>query len=192
MTRSPRDERLESWLSVASELFGSKGFNGTTIDDIGAALGLSGPALYRRVSSKQAILAKLAERGYGQVIESIDDVTSREQSPAATLLATIRIYVRSALADIPLAAVMLREIRHLDGNLAVEVRGVQGEYVQRLRTAVMKARPELSQEEASLLVSGFGGLISTPIYLTIRLAQREREDLLVRAALIWFGVGRGR
>ena len=48
--------RREQILAAAAELFARHGFHGVGIDDIGSAVGISGPALYRHFRSKDAML----------------------------------------------------------------------------------------------------------------------------------------
>src|ERR1700759_3376922 len=58
--RSVRGElRREQILAAAAALFARRGFHGVTIDDIGAAVGMSGPGLYRHFPGKEAVLAQL-------------------------------------------------------------------------------------------------------------------------------------
>src|ERR1700733_9448601 len=51
--------RREEILAAAAALFARRGFHGVTIDDIGAAVGMSGPGLYRHFSNKEAVLAEM-------------------------------------------------------------------------------------------------------------------------------------
>src|SRR6201986_3642182 len=51
-----RRGRREQILAAAAELFASRGFHGVSIDDLGAAVGISGPAIYRHFPSKEAML----------------------------------------------------------------------------------------------------------------------------------------
>src|SRR3954462_10202873 len=51
--RSRRDEILE----VAVGLFAAKGYHGVSMDDIGSAAGVTGPALYHHFAGKEAMLA---------------------------------------------------------------------------------------------------------------------------------------
>src|ERR1700759_5524226 len=58
--RSVRGElRREQILAAAAALFARRGFHGVTIDDIGAAVGISGPGLYRHFPGKEAVLAQM-------------------------------------------------------------------------------------------------------------------------------------
>ena len=59
--RSRRDEILE----IAVGLFAARGYHGVSMDDIGAAAGVTGPALYHHFAGKEAMLAA-ALYAYGQ------------------------------------------------------------------------------------------------------------------------------
>src|SRR4051794_41279829 len=58
-TRMPTADRRAQIRTVAARLFATSGFHGVTIEDIGAACGISGPAVYRHFPSKDALLADL-------------------------------------------------------------------------------------------------------------------------------------
>ena len=51
--------RREQILSTAADLFAARGFHGVSVADLGAACGISGPALYRHFPSKDAMLAEM-------------------------------------------------------------------------------------------------------------------------------------
>ena len=56
MAIAPRREQI---LATAAELFAARGFHGVSVADIGAACGISGPALYKHFASKDAVLAEM-------------------------------------------------------------------------------------------------------------------------------------
>ena len=60
--RLPRAERRETILEVAGTLFGERGYEGTRLDDVAAALGVTKPILYRHFDSKRALYLALLER----------------------------------------------------------------------------------------------------------------------------------
>ncbi|MGH3360722.1 MAG: TetR/AcrR family transcriptional regulator, partial [Nocardioidaceae bacterium] len=51
--------RKQQILDTAAELFATRGFHGVSVHDIGTAVGVSGPALYRYFDGKNAILAEM-------------------------------------------------------------------------------------------------------------------------------------
>ena len=79
--RSRRDEILE----IAVGLFAARGYHGVSMDDIGAAAGVTGPALYHHFAGKEAMLAAalipvsegLLAGGRERVAEHPDDPRAR-------------------------------------------------------------------------------------------------------------------
>ena len=58
-TRTDAPTRREQILREAARLFAERGFHGVGVDEIGAAVGISGPGLYRHFAGKEAMLAEL-------------------------------------------------------------------------------------------------------------------------------------
>ncbi|MET9845261.1 TetR/AcrR family transcriptional regulator [Streptomyces ossamyceticus] len=58
-TRTDAPTRREQILKEAARLFAERGFHGVGVDEIGAAVGISGPGLYRHFAGKDAMLAEL-------------------------------------------------------------------------------------------------------------------------------------
>ena len=55
-TQAPTPTRREQILREAARLFADRGFHGVGVDEIGAAVGISGPGLYRHFAGKDAML----------------------------------------------------------------------------------------------------------------------------------------
>ena len=62
-TTTPRDrqksDRRARLLAAAEQLMAERGYAAVRLEDIGAAAGVSGPAIYRHFASKEALLAEL-------------------------------------------------------------------------------------------------------------------------------------
>ena len=54
----PRNRRQEL-LAIAADLFAARGFPNVTVDDLGDAAGVSGPALYHHFAGKDALLGEM-------------------------------------------------------------------------------------------------------------------------------------
>ena len=69
---TPRRSRREQLARLAAELFAQKGFHNVSVNDIAAAAGVSGPAIYRHFRSKQAILVHLLCAGLEETAELVE------------------------------------------------------------------------------------------------------------------------
>jgi len=106
-------------VAAALELFADKGYLATTMDDIGRAVNVRGPSLYKHVTSKQDLLVEIMEssmatvlRDHAVAVGSTDDVADQLRRAVE---AHVRFHARHRLE----AFVGTRELRHLsDGNRA--------------------------------------------------------------------------
>ena len=108
-----RDEQI---LDVAADLFLERGFNNVTLDDIGAKLGITGPAIYRHFSSKDELLATLFDQAMDHLLLLVDQ-TSESAEPATTLKALIRAQIEFVLTDQRQVAIYVRESKSLSEDL---------------------------------------------------------------------------
>ena len=94
--RSRRDEILK----IAMGLFAARGYHGVSMDDIGAAAGVTGPALYHHFSSKQEVLATIMERGIEFLLSrSRAALEAAGDDPADQLCALVEVQVMFHLED---------------------------------------------------------------------------------------------
>ena len=73
--------RRDLILEAAIELFRAKGFDATGIDEIGAAAGVTGPAVYRHYESKQDILDWAVRVGTTEVLRTERKIVAGAGSP---------------------------------------------------------------------------------------------------------------
>jgi len=99
-----RGERRERILASATSLFEENGFHGAGIDDIAAAAGVTGPAIYRHFKNKDAVLVALFER-LAERLEAILEKVSAEIGADASggnrsaLEMLVRLHVRLAFEE---------------------------------------------------------------------------------------------
>ncbi|MFJ2024221.1 TetR/AcrR family transcriptional regulator [Streptomyces sp. NPDC087897] len=160
--------RREQILREAARLFAERGFHGVGVDEIGAAVGISGPGLYRHFPGKDAMLAellvgiseRLLEGGRQRVAE---DETRGGGSPEALLDALIEGHIDFALDDRPLITLHDRELDRLRDTDRKRVRRLQREYVEVWVGVVRALYPALAENRARVTVHAvFGLLNSTP------------------------------
>ena len=61
-------------MAAAADLFRERGFRATSLDDIGARAGVSGPAIYRYFKGKHELLSALLEQADITWRATVDEV----------------------------------------------------------------------------------------------------------------------
>jgi AcrR family transcriptional regulator len=151
--------RRDAIVAAAAQLFRERGFRATSLDDIGAVAGVSGPAIYRYFKSKHDLLATLIEEAAIAWRETVDEVLSTEAPPLVTLERLIDAAVALELENGNLRGVFYQEFRTLDDaarrRLARTDRVTMAEWVHLL----CEVRPALTDEEARAAVLMVDGLL---------------------------------
>jgi AcrR family transcriptional regulator len=178
--RSRRAEILE----IAVGLFAARGYHGVSMDDIGAAAGVTGPALYHHFAGKEAMLAaalypvseNLLAGGKARVAE-------HEADPAAALAALVEFHVDFALANPAVIALHLHELDRLPEEPRREIRRLQRFYVEVWVNVLTALRADLSASEARVLAHAAFGLMNSTPFLSVEV-DRARSAGLLRAATL--------
>lgn len=69
--RMPREQRRAQLLELATELFIERGFQGTSMDDIASAAGVTKPVLYQHFSSKEELYSVVIEITGKRLLNSV-------------------------------------------------------------------------------------------------------------------------
>jgi AcrR family transcriptional regulator len=176
--RTRRDEILE----IAVGLFASRGYHGVSMDDVGSAAGVTGPALYHHFAGKEAMLvAALIPVSEGLLRGGQERVARHPGDARAALADLIDFHVEFALENPAVIAVHLHELDRLPDEPRRQIRRLQRRYVEEWVTVLGILRPELSAGEARVLAhSAFGLMNSTP-FLGGEV-DRDRRAALLREA----------
>ncbi|WP_055490117.1 TetR/AcrR family transcriptional regulator [Streptomyces sp. TP-A0356] len=168
-TRTDAPTRREQILREAARLFAERGFHGVGVDEIGAAVGISGPGLYRHFAGKDAMLAELLVGISGQLLTGArrrvaeTDGGPSGRGPEAVLDSLIEGHIDFALDDRPLITLHDRELDRLRDSDRKLVRQLQRQYVELWVEIVREVYPALTEPAArSAVHSVFGLLNSTP------------------------------
>ncbi|WP_334172913.1 TetR/AcrR family transcriptional regulator [Sinomonas sp.] len=167
-TASPRSEakavRRQALLDAAAGLFAAQGFAGVSLDDLGAAVGVSGPAIYRHFAGKQAVLGALLVGVSEELLAGGRGAAGGETDDAeASLRALVAFHVDFALAKPDVIRVQDRDFTSLSPDDQNAVRSLQLEYVDVWVQTLRRLQPEASQAELRLRAQAVFGLInSTP------------------------------
>lgn len=184
---TPRRQQI---LSTAANLFAARGFHGVSMGDIGAAVGVSGPALYKHFAGKEDILGQCLMHASDQLLAGARELLSDDGAPAArpdgALAALIARHADFALDNPALIVIQEREWGALGADARAQVREHQLAYIDVWTDALRPLRPDLGGTEARAAVqAAFGLLNSTPHSARIgRAAMRALLTRMAHAALL--------
>src|SRR5919197_6033430 len=102
--------RREQILAVAAELFAQRGFHGVSIADLGAAVGVSGPALYRHFPGKEALLAEMLIGISEHLLAGAKERVAASDDPQEVLAALVAFQAEFAMREPELIVVQDRDL----------------------------------------------------------------------------------
>src|SRR5215218_7588150 len=183
-TRTDAPTRREQILKEAARLFAERGFHGVGVDEIGAAVGISGPGLYRHFPGKDAMLAELLVGISRRLLDGgrLRSESAADGGPAAVLDSLIDGHIDFALDDRPLITLHDRELDRLRDSDRRLVRQLQRQYVELWVDVVRRLHADVPEDEARAAVHAvFGLLNATPHFGSSRIApDRDGTARLLR------------
>src|SRR3954467_4488494 len=163
-TDAERPSRREQILRAAAQLFAERGARAVGVDDVGAAVGVTGPAIYRHFASKDAMLAEMLLRISERLLAGGSErVAAAGGDPEAQLRALIDFQVDFALDNPALITVQDRDLGSLPEADAAQVRRLQRRYVEVWVTVLARLHPSGGAATCRARAHAVFGLInSTP------------------------------
>jgi AcrR family transcriptional regulator len=183
-TRRKSDRRLQL-LSAAERLFAERGFLAVRLEDIGAAAGVSGPAIYRHFPNKESLLVELLVGISTRLLAGAREVRSREAAADAALDGLIDFHLDFALGEPDLIRIQDRDLAHLPAAAERQVRRAQRQYVEVWVGVLRELEPGLAEADARLMAHAvFGLLNSTPHSLKPADGRGARSRAVMRAMTV--------
>lgn len=179
-----RTSRREQLLAASARLFRHRGYHSVGVDDIGAAVGISGPAVYRHFRNKHAVLVTAFRRTSETISAAAHTAVSAARSGSDALDGLIRSYVDVALANQDLIVVYTREARTLSDEDRREMRSIQAEYVRQWVHVLTSARPGLRDADARTGAFSALGFVNNVVAGGGGVAPERLRDWLIDATRI--------
>lgn len=176
-------DRRRALLAAAASLFARSGFNGVSIDDLGAAVGVSGPAVYRHFSGKQAVLAALLVGASEDLVAGGRAVVDEHPDAAAALGALVRFHVDFALSNPEVIRVQDRDLDSLAEADRHQVRALQREYVELWVQVLSRVHPDVDTALLRIRAHATFGLINSTPHSVAVSPQSDVRALLEEMAL---------
>ena len=183
--------RRDEILATAAELFARRGFHGVSVADLGAACGISGPALYKHFSSMDAMLAEMLVRISEELLEVGRARSQGERDPLRALAALVEWHVEFALHNKALIVVQDRDWDALPADAREKVRTLQRKYVDLWASRMQEAEPGLGRPEARARAHAIFGLINSTPHSAV-LPEGQMHALLTSMAIRALGLTNGR
>lgn len=101
-----REIRKRALIVAAGRVFGTKGFNNTTLDDIASALSVTKPALYRYVENKHEILFECHRMAVAMAEESMAEAQQKANHPLSQLREFVALYIRKMTSELGTCVVL--------------------------------------------------------------------------------------
>ena len=120
--------RRDELLSVAADLFAERGFAKVTVDDIGNAVGVSGPALYHHFDGKESLLGEMLVRISESLLTKATTIVDNISLHDA-LDPIIAMHVDFAVDNRSLITVHFRDLVQARKGDQRRVKDLQGAYV---------------------------------------------------------------
>ncbi len=174
-------DRRREIARAAVELFADRGFHGVSVGDVGAASGISGPAIYKHFRGKEQVLAQALVDISTELLETGRARVAAAPDPDGRLDALVAWHIDFAVSHPAYIVVQEREWSSLDAEARAQVRELQLAYVDVWVEVVRTLRDDLSRAAARAAVQAtFGLLNSTPH--SARIAEADLRSLLARMA----------
>jgi AcrR family transcriptional regulator len=158
-----KSDRRSQLIAAAERLVAERGYLAVRLEDIGAAAGVSGPAIYRHFPNKEALLVELLVGISTRLLAGATAVVNEADDPATALDGLIDFHLDFALSESDLIRIQDRDLGHLPPTAKRQVRKAQRQYVETWVDVLRQLDDSVTETDARLMAHAvFGLLNSTP------------------------------
>ena len=158
-----KSDRRSQLIAAAERLVAERGYLAVRLEDIGAAAGVSGPAIYRHFPNKESLLVELLVGISTRLLAGATDVVANANGPDSALDGLIDFHLDFALEESDLIRIQDRDLPSLPPAAKRQVRRAQRQYVEIWVDVLRQLSTSLREDDARLMAHAtFGLLNSTP------------------------------
>lgn len=161
-TRTPRGlARRERLVEATAALVAERGYHQVGVDEIGAAAGVSGAAIYRHFAGKQDLLVAVIERAVDALMGKARAIVDESTSSTEALEGLVRAHVDFAMSETALITVYDQESHNLDEAPRRRLRRQQRAYTELWIDVLARVAPCESRAALSVSVHAVFGLLNS-------------------------------
>jgi len=179
-------DRRAALLAAATQLMAARGYLGVRLEDIGAAAGVSGPAVYRHFASKDAVLTELLIGVSERLLAGAERILAESAGPRA-LRELVDWHVHFALTEPELILIDDRDRSHLPPSALERMRTTQRRYVALWVGAVGRAVPSGDATVDLMRTHAVLGLINSTPRASRTVPPQTRRAVVTQMALAALG-----
>jgi len=154
-------KRREQIIDVATTLFEEQGFHATSIDEIGAAAGITGPGLYRHFAGKGEILLAVFDRIWDLLRHAIERIESLP--PEHALDELVDTHLTLAFEQGQALMLLVREQRYVPDYYRRAAERNDARYTDAWAEVILELRPVLTLDDARAAAHAVMGLIGSAL-----------------------------
>jgi AcrR family transcriptional regulator len=156
--RTPQRQRI---LQIAAALFAERGYDATSIAELGDAVGLGRGALYHHIQSKERLLYEISRERPLEMVEFGRALLAEDIDPEEKFHRLSRRIIGTLAANLPGATVFLSDSRALTGEHRREIVALRAE-VERIVAALLEEGVEQGRFRPThpLVVKGILGFFN--------------------------------
>lgn len=173
-------DRRRQLLRAAARLIAERGYAGVRLEDLGAAVGISGPAVYRHFPNKEALLVELLVDISARLFVGGTDVVDAARDAPTALTGLIEFHLDFALGESDLIRVQDRDLASLPEAARHQVRQFQRRYVELWVAVLRETDPELDEPTARTKAHATFGLLNSTPHSAARVPAAHTRDVLRR------------
>ncbi len=174
-----KSDRRSQLIAAAERLVAEHGYLAVRLEDIGAAVGVTGPAIYRHFPNKEALLVELLVGISTRLLSGATEVVAANGEPGAALDALIDFHLDFVFTEPDLIRIQDRDLAHLPTAAKRQVRRAQRQYVEIWVEVLRRLTADLDENDARLMAhAAFGLLNSTPYSIRPGAARASSREVL--------------
>ncbi|MBW0089985.1 TetR/AcrR family transcriptional regulator [Pseudonocardia sp. KRD-184] len=174
--------RKSALLQAAADLFAAKGYHAVSTDDIGRAVGISGPGVYRHFASKVELLTTLCDAAMDHLLDGSRTIVERDGPRPAVIARLVEFHVQFAANERALLAVYLREQRELPVRELRQLRRRQREYESVWCGAISSERSDLAESDVRAVVKVMLSMLNGTAHIRDGIPRARLVGLLEQLA----------
>ncbi|MBB2991773.1 AcrR family transcriptional regulator [Mycolicibacterium iranicum] len=156
-----KSDRRSQLVAAAERLFAEHGYLAVRLEDIGAAAGVSGPAIYRHFPNKEALLVELLVGISTRLLAGATAVVADAPHATSALEALIDFHLDFAFDESDLIRIQDRDLGNLPAAAKRQVRRKQRQYVELWVDVLRRCDERRTESDARLMAHGTFGLLNS-------------------------------